>query len=67
MWLGMNHVIMANHMISLITRSTTVNKVIKTFIITELSREYVQFLNRLYDITWFGAVYEKSNLFQTML
>jgi len=22
-----------------------------------LFKEYVQFLNRLYDITWFGAVY----------
>ena len=37
----------------------------------DLFKEYVQFLNRLYDITWFGAVYanskavyEKHRLFQ---
>jgi hypothetical protein len=34
------------------------------------NQEHVQFFNRLYDITWFGAVYytyEKHKLFQTRL
>ena len=33
-----------------------------------LFKEYLKILNRLYDITWFGAayaVYEKRKLFQT--
>jgi len=35
-----------------------------------LFKEYVQFLNKLYNITWFGtvyAVYEKRKLFQSRL
>ena len=34
-----------------------------------LFKEYLNFFNRLYDITWFGAVYvyEKRKLFQSRL
>jgi hypothetical protein len=27
--------------------------------LTKLCKEYFQFLNRLYDITWFGTAYAK--------
>ena len=39
-------------------------------VIPILIKEYLKLLNRLYDITWFGAVhytYEKHKLFQTRL
>jgi hypothetical protein len=33
----------------------------------KLFKEYLKLLNRLYEITWFGSVYEKRKLTQTML
>jgi hypothetical protein len=33
----------------------------------KLFKEYLKLLNRLYEITWFGSVYEKRKLTQTRL